>query len=76
MLDGTEDKQKNEMNGLNRRFAVAPMMDSRTRSGKYLDCQWLKPHAIGACCTACGTVTTTSDGQIAARAKRPWRVGV
>jgi hypothetical protein len=28
MLDGTEDKKKNEMNGLNRRFAVAPMMDS------------------------------------------------
>jgi hypothetical protein len=27
-LDGTEDKKKNEMNGLNRRFAVAPMMET------------------------------------------------
>jgi hypothetical protein len=27
ILDGTEDKKKNEMNGSNRRFAVAPMMD-------------------------------------------------
>ena len=35
MLDGTEDKKKNEMNGLNRRFAVAPMMEWTDRHCRF-----------------------------------------